>query len=122
MIPLSETTLQGMKVHAAIAGKALTQPVKQSDVIWHFVFKTCGKAKEPTFKFEQVALAVVMEYEDFQGAEENWKQFESTLANKADTDRGSVSIHLDMSSYLLLILLLAQSLFDRGSGICLGCG
>jgi hypothetical protein len=41
-IPLEETTLRGLNVFAAIAGKGLTQPVKKRDAIWSFFYKVRG--------------------------------------------------------------------------------
>lgn len=63
-VPMEKTTLRGAKVYAAIAGKDLTEPVKQHDAIWHFFFKVRGKGPEPKFRAEQLQLAVVLDYED----------------------------------------------------------
>ena len=73
-VPIESTTLRGVKVHAAIAGKALTQPVKQRDAIWHFVYKIRGRATEPTFKAEQIDLAIVIDQDDFREAEDRREQ------------------------------------------------
>jgi len=65
IVPIEGTTLRGVKVYAAITGKDLTEPAKQQDVIWHFLFRVCGKSTEPTFKAEQIQLAVVINYKDY---------------------------------------------------------
>jgi hypothetical protein len=71
-VPIERTTLRGVKVHAPIAGKALTPPLaaKQRDAIWDFFFKIRGKATLKTFRTGQIDLAVVIESEDFKCAEE----------------------------------------------------
>ena len=68
-VPIEKTTLRGVKVFAAIAGKDLAEPAKQQDAIWHFVFKVRGKGAEAKFKAEQLQLAVVIDYKDFERAE-----------------------------------------------------
>ena len=65
MVPIERTTLRGVKVYAAIAGKDLTEPAKQRDAIWHFFFRVRGRSNEPKFKAEQLQLAVVIDHEDF---------------------------------------------------------
>ena len=66
---LENTTLRGVRVHAPIAGKALMQPPKQYDAIWPFFYKIRGQKSEPTFKAEQLELAVVIDEEDVIQAE-----------------------------------------------------
>lgn len=68
-VPIERTTLRGVKVYAPIAGKDLTGPAKQRDAIWHYFFKTRGKAAVPKFRADQIQLAVVIDYDDFQSAE-----------------------------------------------------
>jgi hypothetical protein len=66
---IERTTLRGVKVYAAIAGKDLTEPAKQHDTIWHFFFRVRGRGTEPKFKAKQLQLAVVIDHEDFACAE-----------------------------------------------------
>ena len=73
-VPMERTTLQGIKVHAAITGKAQTQPTKQRDAMWHFFYKIRGRAAEPTFKGDQLDLAVVIDQEDFEAVEDRREQ------------------------------------------------
>lgn len=90
MLPIEKTTLRGVKVFAAIAGKDLTEPAKQNDAIWHFVFKVRGKSKEHKFKAEQLQLAVVIDYEDFERVEEMKDVNEGyEVANTGNTRRGT---------------------------------
>jgi hypothetical protein len=69
-IPIENTTLRGVQIHAPIAGKALREPARPRDAIWHFVCKTRGATSEPKFKAEQVELAVVISDSDFKKAED----------------------------------------------------
>lgn len=64
-VPIERTTLRGVKVYAAIAGKDLMEPAKHRDAIWPFFFHVRGKGAEPKFKAEQLSLAVVIDYKDF---------------------------------------------------------
>lgn len=76
-VPLVRTTLRGVRVHAAIAGKALGgKPAKPRDAIWHFVCKIRGNSTEPKFRTDQVQLAVVISNDDFRGAEEKRAEFQ----------------------------------------------
>jgi hypothetical protein len=68
-VPIARTTLRGVKVYAAIAGKDLMEPAKQHDAIWHFFFKVHGRGTKPKFKAEELHLTLVMDYEDFALAE-----------------------------------------------------
>ena len=87
-IPLVETTLRGVRVHAALAGKDLTWPAKQRDAIWNFFYKARGGSKKSTFKAEEIVLAVVIDTEDFEHAEEHRN---SGDANVSTTNTGLVS-------------------------------
>lgn len=70
-VPIENTTLRGVQIHAPIAGKALREPAKLHDAIWHFVCKPRGSSSsEPKFKAEQVELAVVISNLDFKKAED----------------------------------------------------
>ena len=52
-VPLANTTLRGVQIHAPIAGKALLEPAKSHDAIWHFVCKLCGgSSTAPKFRAE----------------------------------------------------------------------
>ena len=69
-IPLERTTLRGVNEHAPIAGYEHVGPAKEHDAIWHFFYKIRGKGSEPTFKVRQLQLAVVIDEDDFNRAEE----------------------------------------------------
>ena len=43
---------------------------KECNTIWHFFYKVYGKGLEPTFKARQLQLAVVIDEDDFNCAEE----------------------------------------------------
>ena len=47
VVPIERTTLRGVKVYAAIAGKDLMEPVNQHDAIWHFFFQNPWKEYRP---------------------------------------------------------------------------
>lgn len=69
-IPLERTTLRGVDEHAPIAGYEHVGPAKERDAIWHFFYKVRGKGSEPTFKAKQLQLAVVVDEDDYNHAEE----------------------------------------------------
>jgi hypothetical protein len=98
-VPLERTTLRGRKVHAPIAGKALsTRPAKR-DAIWDFFYKIRGRATEPTFKAEQIDLYVVIEPEDFECAEQRREQL------KSDADNITVITTTNVSKYDLILFI-----------------
>jgi hypothetical protein len=68
-IPLTQTTLRGIKIHAPIAGKDYRGPVKNRDAIWEFFFKKRGKSTMATFRAVELELAIVIDFEDFKCAE-----------------------------------------------------
>jgi len=81
MVPIERTTLWGVKLFATIAGKDLTEPVKQHNAIWHFFFKVCGKGTEPKFKANQLELAVIIDHEELAHVELTKEDSELTGVN-----------------------------------------
>jgi hypothetical protein len=69
-IPLEQTTLRGVDEHVPITGYEHLGPAKECDAIWHFFYKVHGKGLEPTFKARQLQLAVIIDEDDFNHAEE----------------------------------------------------
>lgn len=88
-VPIERTTLRGVKVYAAIAGKDLTEPAKQRDAIWHFFFRIRGKSAEPKFKAEQLALAVVIDHKDFARVELRKEEQNGVTSANAPTTKVS---------------------------------
>ena len=64
---IEDTTLQDNKVHAAIAGKNLIEPVNEHNTILDYFMKWCGKSRERVFKTSQMELALEIEPWDFVG-------------------------------------------------------
>jgi hypothetical protein len=78
-VAIEDTTLRGMKIHAAIAGKDLLEPPKERDAILHFFLKPCGKTSEVVFKPGQIELALVIDEMDYKLAlEKREEAFELT--------------------------------------------
>jgi hypothetical protein len=100
-VPIERTTLRGTKVHAPIAGMALRGPAPQRDAIWHFFFKTRGRATEPTFKAEQIELAIVLEPEDFIRAEQSRERLN-------DPDGGDSTIPTKVRSWFCSFSLVCK--------------
>jgi hypothetical protein len=67
-VAIKDTTLRDIKVHTAIAGKDLVGPAKERDSILGFFMKPHGKTGELVFKTSQLALAIVIDPKDFEGA------------------------------------------------------
>jgi hypothetical protein len=85
-VPLQNTTLRGVKVHAAIAGKALTEAVKQRDAIYDLFVKGRGKAKERSFKPEQIELAIMVDEQDYLEAERKREEDYNPKDGESDSD------------------------------------
>jgi hypothetical protein len=87
-VAIENTTLRGTKIHAAIAGKDLSEPPKERDAILHFFLKPRGKTNEVVFKPGQIELALVIGEMDYKLAlekrEEAYEQTEDgiTLRSK----------------------------------------
>ena len=65
-VAIEDTTLRGLRIHTAIAGKDLIGPVKERDAILHFFMKPRGgKSDGVVFKSGQVDLAIVIDHEDY---------------------------------------------------------
>jgi hypothetical protein len=65
-VAIQDTTLRGLKIHAAIAGKDLLEPVKEQDAILHFFMKPRGgKSDGMVFRPGQVDLAIVIDTVDY---------------------------------------------------------
>jgi len=64
-VPIKKTTLRGVKVHAAIAGKDLIGPARERDAILDYFMKPDAKTGELVFRPAQIELALVIEYEVF---------------------------------------------------------
>jgi hypothetical protein len=86
MPPLEKTTLRGIKVMAPIAGKARIEPAKKRDAIWDFFFKRRGKSTVPTFRPDEIELALVIDYKDFESAEHGKKQHNHLQPQDYDDD------------------------------------
>lgn len=64
-VPIENTTLRGVKILAAIAGKDLLGPAKERDAILGFFLKPRGKTNEVIFKPGEVELALVIDEADY---------------------------------------------------------
>ena len=75
--------LHGTKIHAAIAGKDLSEPPKEHDAILHFFLKFCRKINEVVFKPSQIELALVIGKMDYklvlEKREEAYEQIEDGI-------------------------------------------
>lgn len=69
-IPITRTTLRGLIVHAAIAGRGLIGLAKKRDAVFEFFLKPQGKTGAKVFKNAQIDLAVVIDAVDFKRASE----------------------------------------------------
>ncbi len=69
-VPIKDTTLRGIKVHAAIAGKDFIGLAEERDAIIGHFMKPHGKSRELVFKSGRIDLAVVIDPVDFKGAKD----------------------------------------------------
>jgi hypothetical protein len=67
-VPIENTTLRGITVHAAIAGKDFRGPAKKTDAILDFFMKPQRKTGARVFKSRQIDLAVVIDAVDYKHA------------------------------------------------------
>jgi len=110
MVPIERTTLRGVKVFAAIAGKDkvhkdTTEPTGQRDAIWHFFYKARGKSPQPKFRAEELKLAVVIDYEEY----ERIKQMKEDL----DLEHDNTPSPTKVSKYNPTSLCIAYRIFNR---------
>jgi len=107
-VPLSSTTLRGVKIHAAIAGAALNgKPAKQRDAMSHLLSKSRGrKGGEQTFKYEQVKLAIVISQEDIGECEKRKHNHDDSDMDDFTTGRTSFKVSL-MSPFLCASLTMS---------------
>ncbi len=78
-MPIGNTTLRGIKVHAAIAGNDFIGPAKPRDAVFEFFMKPRGKpgkghGGEKIFKPGQIDLAVVINTADLKRVKEQREQ------------------------------------------------
>jgi hypothetical protein len=67
-IPIKNTTLRGLTVHAAIAGRDLRGLAKKSDAVLEFFMKPQGKTGAKVFRNQQIDLAIVIDAVDYKRA------------------------------------------------------
>lgn len=91
-LPIEKTTLRGIKVIAAIAGKDLIGPARERDAILEFFMKPRGKTGEPVFKTGQLDLAIVIDPEDLESVEHMRERIHEVDDNSAII-RHKVCIH-----------------------------
>jgi hypothetical protein len=65
-VAIQDTTLRGLKIHAAIAGKDFIGPVQECDAILHFFMRPRGgKSDGVIYRSSQVDLSVVIDPVDY---------------------------------------------------------
>ena len=67
-VPIEKTTLRGITIHAAIAGKDFRGLAKNKDAILGFFMKQQGKDGGKVFRNQQIDLAVVIDAVDYKHA------------------------------------------------------
>jgi len=65
-VAIHDTTLRGLKIHAAITGKDFIGPVQECDTILHFFMKPHGGRSDGViYRSSQVDLAVIIDSVDY---------------------------------------------------------